>query len=159
MTFVYIVIIAILLFIGYQLWKNNIISTQVLKSQMQKDSDEILKQKFPLIFLDYKDEIKNYWNRLQRAEKSPNTENWGMHWSYIHMGLTDNYKPLSPEYNELDKLRLETGKLLEQNNKRYSEAEGEFLAWKLWNELSEFDVHRISQKFSEIANKYFHKVE
>ena len=160
MTFVYIGIFTILLFIGYQLWKSNKISMQTLKSQTQNDFDEILKQKFPLIFLDYKDEIRNYWYKLQRAEKSMNPENYGMHWSYIHMGLADNYKMLSSEYKELDKLRLDTGKLLEQNNKIFSKAEGEFLAWKLWNGLSELDnIQHVSQEFSKLANKYFNKDE
>ena len=149
------IILAIMIFIGYQIWKSNKFKEIDLEHQQLKESDEILKQKFPHIFCEYQNEIRTYYTRLKRAEKSPNAESYRSHWADIHMELTDQFKVRSTEYVELDKLRLETGKLMTRVTDKFNEEEIDFLSYKLWDDLSEFEFKDISHQFHIKANSYF----
>ena len=65
MTILFIILILVLGFIGYQLYERN----ELKRIEMvKKEEDELLKQKFPHIFLEYRDSVRKFWRGIKDKE-------------------------------------------------------------------------------------------
>jgi hypothetical protein len=73
MNVLLIILIIILGFIGYQLYRRNeLIKAEIInvkESEKQKEVDELLKAQYPHIFFDFKEEIRNYYEDSQRVQE------------------------------------------------------------------------------------------
>lgn len=76
MGFLLFFLIIVIGFIGYQLYKSNTLNRikiiQEEGREKQKEDDELLKEKYPHIFFDYRKKLREYyghWEEIQEKEK------------------------------------------------------------------------------------------
>ena len=69
MNVLLIMLILVLSFSGYQLYVRNKMKKQEMIEREQTQKDELLKKKFPHIFLEYQDSIREFWRGIKEKEK------------------------------------------------------------------------------------------
>lgn len=159
------IIIVVLIFIGFQIWKSNRYKEAELANERYKINLELVKIKYPNLFQEHHDRLWGYYNYIVRVSLEGDPEK--ADWEYIYNDLKWDYdykitgesnfaeyqkSPKKKVVDMLDAIRSASrglsNKLLSE--KTLTESEIQFVLYTAWKEVDLKDLNEIASEVKSI---------